>query len=147
VTRPASACGAPPGPRAGPFAARRGAASGPPRPQPRRLAAAVASTVVALAALLAPPAAHAGDQAAVERGRKSYTSYCARCHGLNLVTTGAAFDLRTFPARDKERFIRSVNKGLRAMPAWETIAKPGEIEAIWDYIGSVNGWPADAPAR
>lgn len=105
-----------------------------------RLAAAL------LAAACALPAARADEPTPVERGRKSYTSYCARCHGLNLVTSGAGFDLRTFPAHDKERFVRSVSKGLRAMPAWEGIAKPGEIDAIWSYIGSVNGWPATAAA-
>jgi cytochrome c55X len=107
----------------------------------RRLAVALLVAVLAL-----PAAARADEPAAAERGRKTYTSYCARCHGLNLVTTGAAFDLRTFPANDKERFTRSVNKGLRAMPAWETIAKPGEIDAIWAYIGSVNGWSEAATA-
>jgi mono/diheme cytochrome c family protein len=86
------------------------------------------------------------DASRVESGRRSYTGYCARCHGLNLVTTGAAFDLRTFPAQDKERFVRSVSMGLRAMPAWGGIAKPGEIDAIWAYIGSVNGWPDAAEA-
>ena len=100
-----------------------------------------------LAAAFALPPAQADEPAPVERGRKSYTSYCARCHGLALVTTGAAFDLRTFPANDKERFVRSVSKGLRAMPAWESIVKPGEIDAIWAYIGSVNGWPAPAASK
>jgi cytochrome c55X len=100
-----------------------------------------------LAAVFALPAARADEPTPAERGRKSYTSYCARCHGLNLVTTGAGFDLRTFPAQDKERFVRSVSKGLRAMPAWETIVKPGEIDAIWAYIGSVNGWPAAPPEK
>ena len=103
--------------------------------------------VVVIAAVLALPAARADDATPVERGRKSYTSYCARCHGLNLVTNGAAFDLRTFPAQDKERFVRSVNKGLRAMPAWEGIAKPGEVDAIWAYVGSVNGWPPAVPTK
>jgi len=74
-------------------------------------------------------------------GRRSYTSFCARCHGINLVVSGSAFfDLRTFPRGDKERFQRSVTKGVRAMPAWEGIVKPEQIEAIWLYIGSVNGW-------
>jgi mono/diheme cytochrome c family protein len=64
-----------------------------------------------------------------------------RCHGINLqVGSSAFFDLRTFPPDSKERFLRSVNKGLRAMPAWEGVVKPEDIEAIWDYIGSVNGW-------
>jgi mono/diheme cytochrome c family protein len=78
---------------------------------------------------------------AVEAGRRAYTSYCVRCHGINLVVTGSAFfDLRTFPKDDKERFVRSVNEGKRAMPAWKDIVKPEQIEAIWTYIGSVNGW-------
>lgn len=76
-----------------------------------------------------------------EAGRKAYTSYCVRCHGLNLaVSGGGAFDLRRFPRDDKARFVRSVSDGVRAMPAWGGIVKPGEIDAIWAYIGAVNGW-------
>ncbi len=83
--------------------------------------------------------------AAADLGRKTYTSYCARCHGFNLVMVTGTFDLRLFPRHDKERFVRSVSKGLRAMPAWEGNLKPEEIDAIWAYIGSVNGWgSADA---
>ena len=74
-------------------------------------------------------------------GRQRYTSYCTRCHGINLVSTsGAYFDLRTFPRDDKERFLKSMNEGKRAMPAWKGIVKPEEMEALWAYIGSVNGW-------
>jgi mono/diheme cytochrome c family protein len=76
-----------------------------------------------------------------EQGRRAYTSFCARCHGINLVvSSGAFYDLRQFPADDKERFMRSVMKGVRAMPAWEGIVKPQDAEAIWLYVGSVNGW-------
>jgi mono/diheme cytochrome c family protein len=45
-----------------------------------------------------------------------------------------------FARGDKERFLRSVTKGVRAMPAGEGIVRPDQIEAIWAYIGSVNGW-------
>jgi mono/diheme cytochrome c family protein len=73
-------------------------------------------------------------------------SFCVRCHGVNLAVSSPAFyDLRTFPSGDQERFVRSVSKGVRAMPAWESIVKPVEIDALWNYIGSVNGWKADAP--
>jgi cytochrome c55X len=76
-----------------------------------------------------------------EVGRKLYTSYCTRCHGINLVSTsGAYFDLRTFPRDDKERFLKSMNEGKRAMPAWKGIVKPEEMEALWAYIGKVNNW-------
>jgi mono/diheme cytochrome c family protein len=76
-----------------------------------------------------------------EAGRKAYTSYCVRCHGINLAVGSSAFyDLRTFPKDDKARFVESVTQGKRAMPAWGTTLKPGELEALWVYIGSVNGW-------
>jgi cytochrome c55X len=98
-----------------------------------------------LAALAVPPARAADDNPRAEAGRTMYTSSCARCHGIRLVSNGIGFDLRTFPREDKERFVRSVNKGLRAMPAWEGVLKPDDIEAIWAYIGSVNGWTEAGP--
>jgi mono/diheme cytochrome c family protein len=99
------------------------------------LAPLAASPAPEPAASVAAPAPAAAD------GRRIYTSFCTRCHGINLVTTGSAyFDLRTFPQADKERFLRSVSKGLRAMPAWEGTLRPEQMEALWLYIGSVNGW-------
>jgi mono/diheme cytochrome c family protein len=96
-------------------------------------AALAAASCAALAQDAVPPTPDAG--------RKIYTSYCVRCHGINLaVGSSAFFDLRTFPRDDKERFVNSVTKGKRAMPAWGGIVKPEEIEAIWAYIGQVNGW-------
>ncbi|MBI5790104.1 MAG: cytochrome c [Rhodocyclales bacterium] len=78
-------------------------------------------------------------------GRRAYTTYCTRCHGINLVVGSSAFfDLRTFPPEDKDRFLSSVSKGLRAMPAWGGIVKQHEMESIWLYIGSVNGWEGSA---
>ncbi len=83
-----------------------------------------------------------------EQGRQVYTSYCVRCHGINLaVSGGGAFDLRRFPRDDKARFERSVTEGLRAMPAWGKILKPGQLDAVWLYIGSVNGWETSSQAQ
>lgn len=94
----------------------------------------------------AAPAVEAGPSADV--GRKIYTSFCTRCHGVNLsVSSPAFFDLRTFPRGDKERFVRSVSKGVRAMPAWEGIIKPEDIDALWSYIGSVNGWTSSVTSQ
>lgn len=102
--------------------------------------AAAASAVPAASA--PAPAAAAAPAPSAAAGRRAYTSYCVRCHGINLVVGSSAFfDLRTLAATDKARFMRSVSKGLRAMPAWEGIVKPEEMESIWLYIGSVNGWP------
>jgi cytochrome c55X len=91
------------------------------------------------AAMPAAPAAATVPSAA--DGRRVYMSFCVRCHGIELVSSSSAyFDLRTFPKADKERFVRAVAKGLRAMPAWEGTLKPEQIDAIWAYVGSVNGW-------
>ena len=78
--------------------------------------------------------------ALVDDGRRRYTGMCVRCHGLNLVTNGIGFDLRTFPRDGKERFGLSVRRGLRAMPSFESIITEADIDALWAYIGSVNGW-------
>jgi cytochrome c55X len=78
--------------------------------------------------------AGASAQDDAQKGREFYTSYCARCHGVNLITTGAATDLRQFPKDQQERFERSVNQGVRAMPAWGSILKPADVQAIWAYV-------------
>jgi mono/diheme cytochrome c family protein len=98
-----------------------------------------------LATLAAASAAAASQQPgpeAAEAGRRIYVSSCTRCHGINLVTNGIGFDLRTFPQHDKERFVRSVTNGKGAMPAWGATLKPEQIDLVWAYIGSVNGWKA-----
>lgn len=112
----------------------------------------VAATFVVAAGWWVAPAC-AADEAApadaaalVETGRKTYTSFCTRCHGIRLASTGLGFDLRTFPRDDKARFVRVVTSGVRAMPAWGGVLKPEDIDAIWAYMGSVNGWDAAAPA-
>jgi mono/diheme cytochrome c family protein len=105
---------------------------------------------VVIAGVLASASALAAAQAAapeaVEAGRKIYVSSCTRCHGINLVTNGIGFDLRTFPQNDKERFVRSVTQGKGAMPAWGATLKAEQIDLLWAYVGAVNGWkPASAP--
>ena len=105
----------------------------------RRIALALAVSLVAASAAQAQPTT-APDPAAA--GRKIYISACQRCHGIDLVTSGIGFDLRSFPQHDKERFVRSVTDGLRAMPAWGATLKPAQIDLLWAYIGSVNGWKA-----
>lgn len=82
-------------------------------------------------------AAAAEQPATAEKGRQLYGSFCARCHGLNMVNNGGAtFDLRTFPKDQHERFERSVTKGLRAMPAWGSTLKPEDVQALWLYVSS-----------
>ena len=87
------------------------------------------------------PALAPAEGTSVAAGRRAYTSSCARCHGINLVSTRSAFfDLRTFPKDEKDRFMASVMNGKRQMPAWGGILKPEAIQSIWLYFGNVNGW-------
>jgi mono/diheme cytochrome c family protein len=104
---------------------------------------------LALALWVAWPVVGAQQSVAdpADAGRKIYLNSCQRCHGINLATNGIGFDLRTFPQNDKERFLRSVTNGLRAMPAWGGTLKPEQMDLIWAYIGSVNGWNATPPAQ
>jgi cytochrome c55X len=85
---------------------------------------------------LLPAAAQTADAPpSVEKGRQLYGSYCARCHGVNMVTSGSGFfDLRTIGAQEQERFERSVSQGLRAMPAWGSILKPGDVQSLWLFV-------------
>ena len=89
--------------------------------------------------LLAALAPTAVAEPSASQGRQLYTSYCARCHGVNMINTGASFDLRSFPKDQRERFDRSVTQGLRAMPAWGTTFQPDELQALWLYVSSGGG--------
>lgn len=75
---------------------------------------------------------------AVAAGKKIYTSYCARCHGVDMVNVGATFDLRQFPLDERERFDRSVTQGLRAMPAWGGLLKPADLQSLWAYVSNAR---------
>ena len=89
-----------------------------------------------MAVMFLPAVAQPADpQPSAEKGRQLYGSYCVRCHGVNMVTSGAGFfDLRTLAPNEQERFERSVNQGLRAMPAWGSILKPGDVQSLWLYV-------------
>jgi mono/diheme cytochrome c family protein len=77
------------------------------------------------------------DLKLTEQGLGTYKAYCQKCHGLQMVTPGGGFfDLRTFPLDDKARFVDAVMNGKRAMPAWGTVLKPGDLEALWAYVAS-----------
>jgi mono/diheme cytochrome c family protein len=77
------------------------------------------------------------DLRLTEQGLGMYKAYCQKCHGLQMVTPGGGFyDLRTFPLDDKARFVDSVMNGKRAMPAWGSVFKPGDVEALWAYVAS-----------
>jgi cytochrome c55X len=99
---------------------------------PSRQACAVVAAWCATLAFVGAAAA----QPSADRGRSLYNSFCARCHGVSMVTTGASFDLRTFPKDQRERFERSVTQGIRAMPAWGNTLTADELASLWLYVST-----------
>jgi alcohol dehydrogenase (cytochrome c) len=85
----------------------------------------------AAAALADAPDAPAPEQ--VKKGAATYSQNCSPCHGPRMLDPQGAFDLRTFPRDDKNRFITSVAKGKNQMPPWAGLLSAEDIEALWAY--------------
>lgn len=106
--------------------------------------AVTATKSVVVAPKVSPDEAGLDAQVAVASyaaGKQLYTSYCARCHGVDMVNQGTSFDLRQFPISERARFEHSVTYGLRAMPAWGSLLKSGDLQNLWVYV--TNGRRAE----
>src|SRR5258705_1099844 len=92
-------------------------------------------TAVALLALLSL-ARGASAQPAVAEGEKVYADNCAECHGKNLVSGGAVFDLKQLGPNDKARYMNVMTEGKGQMPSFVGTLDDGQIEQVWAYIRS-----------
>ena len=98
----------------------------------RRLMCAVVGLACVLPLALSPAAA---DDQAAARGGRLYDKYCATCHGDELQNnSGVAFDLRRLKADEHARFVNSVLHGKNAMPSWQGVLAPPQLEDLWAYI-------------
>jgi mono/diheme cytochrome c family protein len=70
----------------------------------------------------------------IARGADIFARNCSPCHGPRMQDPESAFDLRTFPIREHDRFVRSVKSGKNQMPAWGDLLKGDDIEALWAYV-------------
>lgn len=84
-----------------------------------------------------------GDKLAIEIGSSGYNSNCARCHGLDVKSGGAAPDLRYLEddAEGDIWFINRVRKGyhqngVTKMPKFEGLISQEAMWAIRAYIDS-----------
>ena len=93
-----------------------------------------ASLVLAAFAAATPAQDFPQDQ--VRKGADLYAQNCAPCHGARMLDPNSAFDLRTFPPGEKNRFVRSVMKGLNSMPPWGDLLAAEDIDALWAYVRS-----------
>jgi mono/diheme cytochrome c family protein len=75
----------------------------------------------------------------IEQGKKMYKQFCLRCHGPEMNNSGNAFDLRTFPLDQPDRFFHSVTNGKRQMPPWKGTLTEDDIGILWAYVGSRGG--------
>lgn len=71
----------------------------------------------------------------IEAGAKIYAANCAVCHGPSMVEPGGGFfDLRTFPANQRSRFINSVSNGKNSMPPWKSVLSQQDIAHLFAYV-------------
>jgi mono/diheme cytochrome c family protein len=81
------------------------------------------------------PVIAVADDAATAGGERLYEKYCATCHGDELQNnSGIAFDLRRLKADEHPRFVNALQHGKNAMPSWQGVLTPEQIEALWRYI-------------
>jgi mono/diheme cytochrome c family protein len=70
----------------------------------------------------------------VRAGAAIFSRNCSPCHGTRMQNPESAFDLKTFPPGQHERFVNSVTRGKDQMPPWGGLLKPEDIEALWAYV-------------
>jgi mono/diheme cytochrome c family protein len=70
----------------------------------------------------------------IRQGAGIYSQNCGPCHGPHMADPQGAFDLRTFPPDQKERFLNSVTKGKNSMPPWGGLFSADEIDSLWAYV-------------
>ena len=71
----------------------------------------------------------------IAAGAKLFSDNCAVCHGPKMVEPGAGFfDLRTFPPKQRPRFINSVSNGKNSMPPWKSVLSQDQIGNLFAYV-------------
>jgi mono/diheme cytochrome c family protein len=98
-----------------------------------RMLRVVAVVLIAISMTWAQRSA-AQDGAKIAAGETVYNTYCATCHGDNLVSSGQTFDLRRLTADARPRFESSVLKGKGQMPPWQGVLSGDELDQLWHYI-------------
>jgi mono/diheme cytochrome c family protein len=70
----------------------------------------------------------------VQSGAEIYERNCSPCHGPRMLDPHSAFNLRTFPRDQRERFLSAVVRGKNQMPPSGDMLKADELEALWAYV-------------
>jgi mono/diheme cytochrome c family protein len=70
----------------------------------------------------------------IAAGAEIFARNCSPCHGPRMQDPESAFDLRTFPPGEHDRFVRSVTNGKNQMPPWGGLLNGEDVEALWAYV-------------
>ena len=92
----------------------------------------MAAVLLGAAAFAQEPQSFAPAQ--VKAGAEIYAVNCSPCHGPRMQGTESAFDLRTFPRDQRERFFNSVRRGKNQMPPWGDLFSDEQLAALWAYV-------------
>ena len=78
------------------------------------------------------------DRAKIDAGETVYSTYCAPCHGDQLVSTGQFPNLRRLTPADRAKFDSTVRDGRNQMPPWRGVVSDEQIDQIWAYVRSIS---------
>lgn len=78
----------------------------------------------------------------IAQGSDIYARNCSPCHGAHMDDPNGAFDLRTFPPDQHDRFVDSVANGKNSMPPWGGVLSRRDMEALWAYVMAGERRPA-----
>ena len=93
-------------------------------------------SVLWLTPIVSAQEAAAPDKAKIETGETVYNTYCAVCHGDNLVSTGQFPNLRRLTANDREKFDTTMRNGRNQMPPWKDVFSLEQRKAVAAYVKS-----------
>jgi len=94
-----------------------------------------------------PPKTQKFTKKLIAQGAAIFARNCSPCHGAHMDDPNGAFDLRTFPPDQHDRFINSVTNGKNSMPPWGGLLKPQEMEALWAYVVAGEKHKADSKTK
>jgi mono/diheme cytochrome c family protein len=110
--------------------------AGPPRCSPPSSSLSAIGAAVAIVVVVAVGTAAAEDfpPERITAGASIFARNCSPCHGSHMRNPSAAFDLRTFPPDEHDRFVSSVTHGKNQMPPWGDVLSTDDIESLWAYV-------------
>jgi len=101
---------------------------------PADLGGIVAASALAVALAVTPASAEDFPPERIRAGAAIFSRNCSPCHGTRMQNPESAFDLRTFPPDQHDRFVSSVTHGKNQMPPWGDLLDAAEIDSLWAYV-------------